>query len=260
MPKTVPTNKTLIITPTYNERQNVETLLGRIHLVLPGAHVLVVDDNSPDGTGQWVQQQSEQEAWVHVLRRPEKQGLGTAYCAGFKWALKRDYQWIIQMDADLSHDPDQIPDLLAESKDYDLVIGSRYIKGVNIVNWPLSRLILSWSANLYARLITGIPVWDLTGGFKCWKRKVLEKLDIPTIRSEGYSFQIETTFRAYRQGYSIKEVPIIFIDRTEGDSKMSKGIIYEAVWMVIRLKLSQLRDIIRERFFQPQEAGNPPDR
>ncbi|MCH8023945.1 MAG: polyprenol monophosphomannose synthase [Candidatus Marinimicrobia bacterium] len=260
MPQTVPTNKTLIITPTYNERQNVETLLERIHVVVPGAHVLVVDDNSPDGTGQWVEQQSEQEAWVHVLRRPEKQGLGTAYCAGFKWALQRDYQQIIQMDADLSHDPDQIPDLLAESKDYDLVIGSRYIKGVNIVNWPLSRLILSWSANLYARLITGIPVWDLTGGFKCWKRKVLEKLDIPTIRSEGYSFQIETTFRAYRQGYSIKEVPIIFIDRTEGDSKMSKGIIYEAVWMVIRLKLSQLRDIIRERFFQPQEAENPPER
>ncbi len=260
MPKTVSTNKTLIITPTYNERQNVETLLERIHVVVPGAHVLVVDDNSPDGTGQWVEQQSEQEAWVHVLRRPEKQGLGTAYCAGFKWALQRDYQWIIQMDADLSHDPDQIPDLLAESKDYDLVIGSRYIKGVNIVNWPLSRLILSWSANLYARLITGIPVWDLTGGFKCWKRKVLEKLDIPTIRSEGYSFQIETTFRAYRQGYSIKEVPIIFIDRTEGDSKMSKGIIYEAVWMVIRLKLFQLRDIIRERFFQPQEAENPPER
>ena len=260
MPQTVPTNKTLIITPTYNERQNVETLLERIHVVVPGAHVLVVDDNSPDGTGQWVEQQSEQEAWVHVLRRPEKQGLGTAYCAGFKWALQRDYQQIIQMDADLSHDPDQIPDLLAESKEYDLVIGSRYIKGVNIVNWPLSRLILSWSANLYARLITGIPVWDLTGGFKCWKRKVLEKLDISTIRSEGYSFQIETTFRAYRQGYSIKEVPIIFIDRTEGDSKMSKGIIYEAVWMVIRLKLSQLRDIIRERFFQPQEAENPPER
>ncbi|MCH7938708.1 MAG: polyprenol monophosphomannose synthase [Candidatus Marinimicrobia bacterium] len=259
MPQTVPTNKTLIITPTYNERQNVETLLERIHVVVPGAHVLVVDDNSPDGTGQWVEQQSEQEAWVHVLRRPEKQGLGTAYCAGFKWALQRDYQQIIQMDADLSHDPDQIPDLLAESKEYDLVIGSRYIKGVNIVNWPLSRLILSWSANLYARLITGIPVWDLTGGFKCWKRKVLEKLDIPTIRSEGYSFQIETTFRAYRQGYSIKEVPIIFIDRTEGDSKMSQGIIYEAVWMVIRLKLSQLRDIIRERFFQPQEAENPPE-
>ena len=259
MPKTVSTNKTLIITPTYNERQNVETLLERIHVVVPGAHVLVVDDNSPDGTGQWVEQQSEQEAWVHVLRRPEKQGLGTAYCAGFKWALQRDYQQIIQMDADLSHDPDQIPDLLAESKDYDLVIGSRYIKGVNIVNWPLSRLILSWSANLYARLITGIPVWDLTGGFKCWKRKVLEKLDIPTIRSEGYSFQIETTFRAYRQGYSIKEVPIIFIDRTEGDSKMSQGIIYEAVWMVIRLKLSQLVDITRKRFFQPQEADNPPE-
>lgn len=259
MPQTVPTNKTLIITPTYNERQNVETLLERIHVVVPGAHVLVVDDNSPDGTGQWVEQQSEQEAWVHVLRRPEKQGLGTAYCAGFKWALQRDYQQIIQMDADLSHDPDQIPDLLAESKEYDLVIGSRYIKGVNIVNWPLSRLILSWSANLYARLITGIPVWDLTGGFKCWKRKVLEKLDIPTIRSEGYSFQIETTFRAYRQGYSIKEVPIIFIDRTEGDSKMSQGIIYEAVWMVIRLKLSQLVDITRKRFFQPQEAENPPE-
>ncbi len=259
MPRTPPTKKILIITPTYNERQNVEALLDRIHVVVPGAHVLVVDDNSPDGTGQWVQQRSEQEAWVHVLRRPEKLGLGTAYCAGFNWALQRDYQQIMQMDADLSHDPDQIPDLLAEIGDYDLVIGSRYIKGVNIVNWPLSRLILSWSANLYARLVTGTPVWDLTGGFKCWKRKVLENLDISTIRSEGYSFQIETTFRAYRRGYTIKEVPIIFVDRTEGDSKMSQGIIYEAVWIVIRLKLSHIRDIIRERFFQPQEAENPPE-
>ncbi len=251
---------TLIITPTYNERVNVETLLDRIHTLDSDIQVLVVDDNSPDGTGEYVQERADAEDWVHVLRRPSKQGLGTAYCAGFLWALKRDYALILQMDADGSHNPDQIPDLLAEAGDYDLVIGSRYIKGVNIVNWPLSRLILSWSANIYAKVITGVPVWDLTGGFKCWKREVLANLDVPTIRSEGYSFQIETTFRAYRLKYTIKEVPIIFVDRTEGDSKMSQGIIYEAVWMVIRLKLSHIRDIIREKLFQPRVIENPPDK
>lgn len=234
--------------------------MDRIHALDSHIQVLVVDDNSPDGTGDYVQGRADKDDWVHVLRRPAKLGLGTAYCAGFLWALERDYDLIIQMDADGSHDPDQIPDLLAEAGAYDLVIGSRYIKGVNIVNWPLSRLILSWSANTYARIITGVPVSDLTGGFKCWKQEVLANLDIPTIRSEGYSFQIETTFRTYRLKYTIKEVPIIFVDRTEGDSKMSQGIIYEAVWMVIRLKLAHIRDIIRDRYFQPQAMGNTPEK
>lgn len=233
--------KALIITPTYNERDNIETLLTRIHEVAPEAHVLVVDDNSPDGTGDYVKERNSGENWIHLIQRESKLGLGTAYCMGFKWALEHGYEAIIQMDADLSHNPEKIPTLLHELEDSDLVIGSRYIKGVNVVNWPLSRLILSWCANIYAKIITGVPVWDLTGGFKCWRREVLASLDIATIRSEGYSFQIETTYRAYHLGYRIKEIPIIFIDRTEGASKMSRNIIYEAVWMVPRLRLSRIK-------------------
>lgn len=238
---------TLIITPTYNERPNIETLLDRLSGILPQAHVLVVDDNSPDGTGDYVKTRSDEEDWIHLIQRESKQGLGTAYCAGFAWALQHNYDVIVQMDADLSHNPAEIPDLLAYIDDYDLVLGSRYIKGVNIVNWPLSRLILSWSANIYAKIITGVQVADLTGGFKCWRREVLADLEIETLRSEGYAFQIETTFRAHRLGYRIKEAPIVFVDRTVGDSKMSKGIILEAVWMVIRLKLGALLDGARRR-------------
>ncbi len=238
---------TLIITPTYNERPNIETLLERLAAILPQAHVLVVDDNSPDGTGEYVKGRAAEEDWIHLIQRESKQGLGTAYCAGFTWALQHNYDIVVQMDADLSHDPAQIPGLLAYIGDYDLVLGSRYIKGVNIVNWPLSRLILSWSANIYAKIVTGVRVADLTGGFKCWRREVLADLEIETLRSEGYAFQIETTFRAHRLGYRIKETPIVFVDRTEGDSKMSKGIILEAVWMVIRLKLGALRDGARQR-------------
>jgi dolichol-phosphate mannosyltransferase len=245
--------KILIITPTYNERDNIEMLLARIHEVIPEAHVLVVDDNSPDGTGSYVKERTAEDGWIHLLERPGKQGLGTAYCTGFMWALEKKYDAIIQMDADLSHDPEQIPELLSHLGDNDLVIGSRYIKGVNVVNWPLSRLVLSWSANIYAKVITGVPVWDLTGGYKCWRREVLANLDIPSIKSEGYSFQIETTFRAYNQGYRIKESPIVFIDRTEGASKMSKGIIYEAVWMVPRLRMSQIMRVLRRMWFEPKE-------
>jgi len=246
--------KTLVITPTYNERDNIGILLDRIHVVAPSAHVLVVDDSSPDGTAAYVEERVPADGWIHLIQRPSKMGLGTAYCTGFIWALDRNYDAIIQMDADLSHDPDQIPQLLSLLQDYDLVIGSRYIKGVNVVNWPLSRLILSWSANIYAKVITGVPVWDLTGGFKCWRREVLADLDIPTIKSEGYSFQIETTFRAYHRGYRIKESPIIFVDRTEGASKMSKGIIGEAIWMVPRLRLSRIKKFILRIFIKPREA------
>ena len=249
--------KILIITPTYNERENIEILLARLPEIVPKAHVLVVDDNSPDGTGRYVKERAAAASWIHLLERPGKQGLGTAYCAGFAWALSRSYDIIIQMDADLSHDPVQIPEMLNLIQYNDLVIGSRYIKGVNVVNWPLSRLILSWSANIYARVITGVPVWDLTGGYKCWRREVLDNLNIATLESEGYSFQIETTFRAYTLGYRIKETPIVFVDRTIGDSKMSKGIIFEAVWMVIRLKLFHLIHVIRKKWFAPEEAKHP---
>ena len=245
--------KSLVITPTYNERENIEALLDRIHNVAPEAHVLVVDDNSPDGTGIYVKERASENGWINLLQRPSKLGLGTAYCTGFTWALDRNYDAIIQMDADLSHDPGQIPELLKLLRDWDLVIGSRYIKGVNVVNWPLSRLILSWSANIYAKVITGVPVWDLTGGYKCWRREVLADLDIPTIKSEGYAFQIETTYRAYNRGYRIRESPIVFVDRTEGSSKMSKGIIYEAVWMVPRLRLSRILRVIRLKLFGPRE-------
>lgn len=185
-------------------------------------------------------------------------GLGTAYCEGFEWALEKDYDVIIQMDADLSHNPDMIRPFLEEIEHNDLIIGSRYLKGVNVVNWPLSRLILSWSANIYAKLITGLPVWDLTGGYKCWRKEVLQSLDIKTLKSEGYSFQIETTFRAYSKGYRVKELPIIFVDRTIGESKMSGGIIFEAIWMVIRLKLNQIRDKIRRKYFTPDAVETQP--
>lgn len=253
MPRSPEHIKSLVITPTYNERENIETLLARIHDVVPEVHVLVVDDNSPDGTGAYVKEQAAKNGWINLIQRPDKLGLGTAYCTGFTWALDRNYEAIIQMDADLSHDPGQIPELLKLLRDWDLVIGSRYIKGVNVVNWPLSRLILSWSANIYAKVITGVPVWDLTGGYKCWRREVLADLDIPTIKSEGYAFQIETTYRAYNRGYRIRESPIVFVDRTEGASKMSKGIIYEAVWMVPRLRLSRIVRVIRRKLFGSRE-------
>lgn len=254
MTASTPQKKSLVITPTYNERKNVETLLSRIHALAPETHVLVVDDNSPDGTGNYVKDRAAGEDWAHLMARPGKQGLGTAYCDGFLWALQRGYDVIIQMDADLSHDPGQIPIFLELIEEYELVIGSRYIQGVNVVNWPLSRLILSWSANLYAKVVTGVPVRDLTGGYKCWRREVLADLDIPSLRSEGYAFQIETTFRAYHQGYRIIEIPIVFVDRTEGDSKMSQGIILEAIWIVIRLKLSRIKRLIRRKLFAPREA------
>lgn len=233
--------RTLIVTPTYNERENIETLLRKVSSILPAAHVLVVDDNSPDGTGDYIGNRAKDEAWIHLLARDGKLGLGTAYCAGFKWAIEHDYEVVIQMDADLSHNPDQLPIFMSQIEEHDLIIGSRYIKGVNVVNWPLSRLILSWSANIYAKVVTGIPIADLTGGFKCWRIEVLRAINIDTLNSEGYGFQIETTFRAFHEGYNIHETPIIFIDRVVGESKMSGGIIMEAVWLVISLKLGRIK-------------------
>ena len=232
--------KPLAISPTYNEKKNILELIQRVLASHDEIEVLIVDDNSPDGTADLVKNIMKNKSRVHILERPVKMGLGTAYCAGFKWALEKGYDRIVQIDADMSHNPDDIPTLLAESNTSDVVIGSRYINGVNVVNWPLRRLILSYIANLYANIITGLPIKDATGGFKCFRSRVLESIDLSKIDSEGYSFQIEMNFISWVRGYDIKEVPIIFSDRTVGESKMSRGIILEAIYMVPLLKLRKL--------------------
>jgi dolichol-phosphate mannosyltransferase len=229
--------KPIAISPTYNERKNISELISRVLSSYDGIDILVVDDNSPDGTAHVVKEIIQKYKRVHILERSGKLGLGTAYCAGFQWALENGYDRIIQIDADMSHNPDDIVHLLAESKNFDVVIGSRYINGVNVVNWPLRRLILSYAANLYAQIITGLPIKDATGGFKCFRGRVLETIDLSKITSEGYSFQIEMNFISWVKGFKIKEIPIIFSDRTVGESKMSKGIIFEAIYMVPLLKL-----------------------
>ncbi len=230
----------LVIIPTYNERENIQRVIrGIFDQALP-LDVLVVDDNSPDGTGEAVRELQGSDGRVHLLERPGKMGLGSAYIEGMGWALERSYDYIFEMDADLSHDPKYLPDLFWALKDTDVVLGSRYVKGVNVVNWPLSRLLLSWFANLYARVVTGLPVHDSTSGFKGFRRKVLEEVDLERVRSDGYAFQIEVTFRAWRSGFRIIEVPIIFVDRRSGVSKMSKGVIWEAVWMVWYLRSTSL--------------------
>ncbi len=232
--------KPIAISPTYNERKNISELISRVLSSYDGIDILVVDDNSPDGTAHVVKEIIQKDKRVHILERSGKLGLGTAYCAGFQWALENGYDRIIQIDADMSHNPDDIVHLLAESKNSDVVIGSRYINGVNVVNWPLRRLILSYAANLYAQIITGLPIKDATGGFKCFRGRVLETIDLSKITSEGYSFQIEMNFISWVKGFKIKEIPIIFSDRTVGESKMSKGIIFEAIYMVPLLKLRKI--------------------
>jgi dolichol-phosphate mannosyltransferase len=232
--------KTLIIVPTYNERENVVALLERIFAFVPGAHVLIVDDNSPDGTGAIADQSAAEDPRVHVMHREGKQGLGSAYVAGFRYALDRDYEAVFEMDADFSHNPESLPVFLGELENADLVLGSRYLNGVTVVNWPLKRLILSYSANVYSRVLTGMRVKDLTGGFKCFRRRVLESIDWSRVRSDGYAFQIEITFKAWRKGFRIREIPIMFVDRKAGESKMSRRIVYEAAWMVWRLRLLDL--------------------
>ena len=226
-------HNTLIIVPTYNERDNlpgiVEALGG-----LP-VDMLVVDDNSPDGTGDMADEFSGKHNYVHVLHRKEKDGLGRAYCAGFEWALKHDYEFIFEMDGDFSHDPKDIPRFLKSAEDADLVLGTRYRGGIRVMNWPLSRLILSMGAAKYVKWITGMPFTDPTGGFKCFRRCALESIDIPKVRSNGYSFQIELTHKIWRQGLRVAEVEIVFSDRQEGTSKMSGNIVWEAIWMVWRL-------------------------
>ena len=233
--------KSLIIIPTYNELDNISNIVPDLLQRYPeNLDVLVVDDNSPDGTGKVVKEMSIKDSRVNLLERGRKMGLGTAYLDGFRFALRNGYDYIFEMDADYSHDPKEIGNFLEAIKDKDLVLGSRYIKGVNVVNWPIRRLLLSYFANIYTRFITGMPIKDATGGFKCFRRKVLEAINFDKVKSNGYAFQIEMTFKAFRKGFRIGEMPIIFIDRTKGASKMSKKIVREAILMVWILRLKSI--------------------
>lgn len=232
-----PGERGLVIVPTYNESENVTRIVPLILAQDPGLEVLVVDDNSPDGTGALADQMAATESRVHVLHRVAKEGLGRAYLAGFRWALERGYDYVFEMDCDFSHDPGHLPEFVAAIRGADLVLGSRYRGGkVTVVNWPMTRLLLSYGANIYARAVTGLQLWDGTGGFKCFRRSVLESIPLDEVRSNGYAFQIEMSFRAWKRGFRIAEIPIVFHDRTEGESKMSRRIVREAVWMVWRLR------------------------
>ncbi len=232
--------KALVVRPTYNEADNIQNIIPVVLATTPAVHVLVVDDSSPDGTGSLVKKMMETNDRVHLLEREGKKGLGTAYVAGFKYALANGYEYIFEMDADFSHDPEEIPNFLETIRDHDLVIGSRYLTGVTVVNWPLKRLILSYGANVYTRLITGMSIKDATGGYKCFRRKVLESVNLDAIHSNGYAFQIEINFKAWKKGFRVTEIPIIFEDRRVGVSKMSKRIVYEAIFMVWKLKWHSL--------------------
>lgn len=225
----------IIVVPTYNERESIENLAAKIFEVIATVDILFVDDNSPDGTGQLADQMAAADPRIHVLHRQQKQGLGRAYLAGFQWALARPYQFIFEMDADFSHNPEDVPRFLELAKQADLVLGSRYIGGVRVINWPLNRLILSRGAAIYVKLITGMPFTDPTGGYKCFRRRVLENIDLNAVRSNGYSFQIEMTHRAWLNGFRIAELPIVFEDRHSGTSKMHRGIIWEALLLVWKI-------------------------
>lgn len=228
-------NPVLIIVPTYNERDNLPQLIKRINAQPAQADILVVDDNSPDGTGRLADEIAASNPTVNVLHRQEKNGLGRAYISGFQWALERHYEFIFEMDGDFSHNPDDIPAFLKAAQDADLVIGSRYCNGIRVINWPLKRLILSIGAGHYVRLITGLPISDPTGGFKCFRRRALASLNLDAVRSNGYSFQVELSHKIWLQGMKIAEVPITFTDRFQGSSKMSRKIVWEAFWMIWRL-------------------------
>jgi dolichol-phosphate mannosyltransferase len=228
-------DRVLAIVPTYNERQNLDPLARRILKLTPPVDLLVVDDNSPDGTGQVADELVHRFPSIHALHRPAKAGLGRAYCAGFAWALERDYEFILELDGDLSHNPDDVPRFVDAARDADLVLGSRYWEGIRVINWPLNRLVLSLAAARYVRLITGMPFTDPTGGYKCFRRATLQSLDLQSVRSNGYSFQIEMTHKVWRQGLRVAEIPIIFTDRYHGTSKMSGRIVREALGMVWRL-------------------------
>lgn len=234
--------KALVIIPTYNERENLPRIVPMVLEQDRRLEVLVVDDASPDGTGELAEALSQADDRVHVLHRSGKLGLGTAYVAGFEWAIKHGHDYVFEMDADFSHDPKHLGEFLRQIHDADLVIGSRYLDGkVTVVNWPMARLLLSYFANVYARWVTGLKLWDLTAGFKCFRRSVLEGVSLEQVRSNGYGFQIEMSFRAWKKGFRLKEIPILFTDRSLGASKMSGHIVREAVWMVWRLRWRALR-------------------
>jgi dolichol-phosphate mannosyltransferase len=230
-------NQTLIIMPTYNERENLPRMAQRLLSLPVAVDLLVVDDNSPDGTGKIADELASKYPQIHVLHRTEKNGLGRAYIAGFKWALEKHYEFIFEMDGDFSHNPDDVPAFLEAAQNADLVIGSRYVGGIRVINWPLSRLMLSRCAGKYVKAVTGMPFTDPTGGYKCFRRRALQAINLDKIRSNGYSFQIELTNKLWRQGFKVVEVPIIFTERTLGRSKMAGGIINEAFWLVWRLWL-----------------------
>jgi len=248
--------KKIVVIPTYNEIDNIENLINAIFESLPDTHILIVDDNSPDGTAEKVKELMRNNRQIHLMQRQGKMGLGTAYCDGFSWALDKGFDVVFEMDADFSHDPRDLPRLLEALQDADLVIGSRYSKGVNVVNWPLSRLMLSYGANLYTRIITGMPVADATGGFKCFRADALRKIDLTSIRTNGYGFQIEMNYRIWKSGGRSKESPIIFIDRRSGVSKMSKHIIFEAVWLVWKLRLCYKRLLKQKSKFEERQKTN----
>ncbi len=234
--------KALIVVPTYNEKENIGEIIDAVLALGEEYEILIVDDNSPDGTGDIVDRRAASEPRIHAIHREAKLGLGSAYIAGFKWALANtDTQFVFEMDADFSHDPGAIPEFLEAAEGRDLVIGSRYLHGITVINWPLSRLILSYGANVYTRIITGLPLKDSTGGFKCFRRETLEQLPLDTIRSDGYSFQIEMNFFCWKKGFRIVEIPIIFTDRRVGISKMSRKIVWEAMFMVWRLRFMNPR-------------------
>ena len=230
--------RALVVIPTYNEAINLPQIVPIALAQDPRLDVLVVDDNSPDGTGKIADELARANPRIHTIHREGKLGLGTAYIAGFKWALERQYDFVFEMDADFSHDPAHLKEFLKAIEDADVVLGSRYLDGkVTVVNWPMGRLMLSYLANIYARMFTGLRIWDLTGGFKCFRRRVLETIDLSQVVSNGYAFQIEMSVRAWRKGFKIREIPIVFVDRTLGQSKMNKAIVREAVWKVPRLRL-----------------------
>lgn len=237
--------KALIIIPTYDELENLHKLLPELLSKDKIIDVLIVDDSSPDGTADWVNKEAEKDSRIKLIKREMKMGLGTAYIAGFKYALENNYDYIFEMDADFSHDPNEIPNFLFEMKTYDLVLGSRYKDGVNVVNWPMSRLMLSLFANMYTRIITGLPIRDATSGFKCFRKEVLQEIDLDAVKSNGYAFQIEMTFKAWKKEFKIKELSIVFTDRVKGTSKMSKKIVREAIFMVWKLRFASMFGLLK---------------
>lgn len=241
MPTSLPFDQTLVIIPTYNEIDNIDRMVKTLLDLYPGLHLLIIEDGSPDGTAAVVKQlQTTYTDRLHIIERTGKLGLGTAYITGFRWALERSYQYIFEMDCDFSHDPAQVSDLLEAAQSNDLVIGSRYIDGIRIINWPFKRLLLSYLASIYTRFVTGIPVQDTTGGFKCFTRKALQSLDFDRVISNGYIFQLELNYKVWLAGHSVKEVPIIFYERRDGQSKMGGGIIFEAFFNVLKLRFKKI--------------------